>query len=878
MSSSIDSSGTSPWQAALLQAAGKADEPQKVAGRGHESLTQLLLEEGAEVETHSEDEVSPLWRAAELGRVKIVELLLHHGASTEARDKSKRTPLFAAAIKGHYNTLKLLIEAGADVNALDGNGQNLILCLASEKSEKKVKGKSGVTDILLETDIDLEFMDKDGRSALLWASALGKLDLACSLLTCRWPANVRATNHRGKTALHLAAENDQVSLVKLLLEHGAAPQVRSDGGWTALHNAADKGHLGVVSLLLQGNTDVNTTTSSGMTALHWAARNGHTAVVKLLLEVEGIKRNSKDSFDITPMLGAAENGHLDIVQILSPADDGRFLSNDAIGACKGFQATVVDFGMVNRPMNHVKHTVFDLLYGQNEKTQEPLVSTIIRKVPARPKFRWVHLPANNMSWVETLITKHFVENHASDVDGFKALEKTFDNSYSDLSESATETLVADGSSLATSTSGAAPLNEPSSADKIPRSNARRGGKAKKPPESPYNAHGKTFKRTNSFATDSTTSFKGDTRTFDQARKPSRLPARKPERSGNIVLYLPYLHYETDERRKEMSNAVKRSQSTSSGPFHMAMASGCDEQLVNAYLHSTHNLHIRRTLDQFYYHAISTEERDQDQVVYRYTRDKKQELKVFMVDQLWMWILDEDLVVTCFPQRWKQPKNDPLNVLDGIIEDMSSKTQSPVTSVYDLAMLVTGRCCGVFDRHRLGGEAYQFLDMFESSIGEVTEKETKLFKRFNDASALAAQWLRRQRHHSKSQKASNAEGELETDPIFVDTLLDIGEETGLLAETKDIRDELNMISMVLKHQSTILDDLSKALLEEVKGNHNQQRQGEIKRRFREQQKVVDVHLKDVERMDKQAEGIYTSVMTPSTPSRVLFGFTDMKCHP
>src|SRR5437773_10606345 len=69
-------------------------------------------------------------------------------------------------------------------------------------------------------------------------------------------------------------------------------------------------------------------------------------------------------------------------------------------------------------------------------------------------------------------------------------------------------------------------------------------------------------------------------------------------------------------------------------------------------------------------------------------------------------------------RWEQPKNDPLNVLDGIIEDLNSKTRPPIKSVYDLAMLITSRCSGVFDRHRLGNEDYQFLDMFESSIGHV----------------------------------------------------------------------------------------------------------------------------------------------------------------
>jgi hypothetical protein len=59
------------------------------------------------------------------------------------------------------------------------------------------------------------------------------------------------------------------------------------------------------------------------------------------------------------------------------------------------------------------------------------------------------------------------------------------------------------------------------------------------------------------------------------------------------------------------------------------------------------------------------------------------------------------------------------------------------SVYDLAMLITSRCSGMFDRHRLDNAEYQFLDMFESSIGQVTNNETELFDDFNRASFAAA---------------------------------------------------------------------------------------------------------------------------------------------
>ncbi|KAL8799893.1 MAG: hypothetical protein Q9182_005550 [Xanthomendoza sp. 2 TL-2023] len=132
--------------------------------------------------------------------------------------------------------------------------------------------------------------------------------------------------------------------------------------------------------------------------------------------------------------------------------------------------------------------------------------------------------------------------------------------------------------------------------------------------------------------------------------------------------------------------------------------------------------------------------------------------------------------------------------------------------------------------------------------------------FNEASKDAARWLTCQRLRGNSQLLSKSSGDNDTmrDHTFVDTLLDIGKETALLAETKDIRDELNMISMVLKHQISVLEDMMNALLDEAKGPHNHEQQSEIKKRYKEQHKVVEVHLKDVERMDKQAEGIYTSL--------------------
>lgn len=229
----------------------------------------------------------------------------------------------------------------------------------------------------------------------------------------------------------------------------------------------------------------------------------------------------------------------------------------------------------------------------------------------------------------------------------------------------------------------------------------------------------------------------------------------------------------------------------------------------------------------------------------------------------------DLVITCFPQRWDQPKNDPLNVLDGIIEETNAKTRPPIQSVYDLAMLITSRCSGMFDNSRLDDQNYQFLDMFEHSIGVVTDRESRLFSRFNRASAQSAQWL--QRHRRRRGSRSILTGSLDPDDDrtdkdhadgFPDALLDIGVETSLLAEIKDIRDELNIITGILESQLLTVGYLEGFVTEELRGEGSRRTTdavvSDIRRRASEQKRSLESKHKDVNRMDRQAMSLYDSL--------------------
>ena len=68
----------------------------------------------------------------------------------------------------------------------------------------------------------------------------------------------------------------------------------------------------------------------------------------------------------------------------------------------------------------------------------------------------------------------------------------------------------------------------------------------------------------------------------------------------------------------------------------------DTKMLRSFVHHDSPLHIRRTLDQFYFHTLeNTSNRDCDQVVHRGTRAAKEgKTRIIMVDQLWLWILDD----------------------------------------------------------------------------------------------------------------------------------------------------------------------------------------------------------------------------------------------
>jgi hypothetical protein len=112
--------------------------------------------------------------------------------------------------------------------------------------------------------------------------------------------------------------------------------------------------------------------------------------------------------------------------------------------------------------------------------------------------------------------------------------------------------------------------------------------------------------------------------------------------------MPYLNWATEDERTKLNRIIKEvTEAKESGKLSGAnIALGKSdryERLVWNYLYDEHPLHVRRTLDQSYYNTLNcTEARDVDQIPYKYFSENFKDSHmhpVLMVDQLWLWVLD-----------------------------------------------------------------------------------------------------------------------------------------------------------------------------------------------------------------------------------------------
>lgn len=151
------------------------------------------------------------------------------------------------------------------------------------------EGRIDVLTALLQRGLDVNTAERDGTTLLGVAARNNNLAMVDMLIANRASPNRR--NNYGDTPVLLAASQGKTDIVKHLVAAGA--EINAPG-WTPLHYAVYGGHAELAEYLLAAGADVERRAPNQRTTLMIAAQVGNLPMSKLLVQ-HGAKVSAVDS-------------------------------------------------------------------------------------------------------------------------------------------------------------------------------------------------------------------------------------------------------------------------------------------------------------------------------------------------------------------------------------------------------------------------------------------------------------------------------------------------------------------------------------------------------------------------------------------------------
>ncbi|KAG5747480.1 hypothetical protein H9Q70_009843 [Fusarium xylarioides] len=207
----------------------------------------VLVDAGADINSLGPDG-TPFYLAAYFNSIKVVELLLEHKPDLETRcpegdfTDAGYTALHCAAYYGYNELLRLLLEGGADIEAKTPKGGTPLILAVATNNEESVK-------ILLEYKLDIDAIDVFGSTAILCLPNPANLSVVRRLINRG--ASLTLRNKEKYTPLGQAVVNGDLPLARMLSLEKVDLNAEAAGNGTALHIATEECNIDMVKVLTE---------------------------------------------------------------------------------------------------------------------------------------------------------------------------------------------------------------------------------------------------------------------------------------------------------------------------------------------------------------------------------------------------------------------------------------------------------------------------------------------------------------------------------------------------------------------------------------------------------------------------------------------------
>ncbi|EXK43271.1 hypothetical protein FOMG_05903 [Fusarium oxysporum f. sp. melonis 26406] len=245
---------------------------------------ETLIEKGAKADFPDINGQTALMEASKRGHNRIDELLLENQSNVDQQDHKGDTALMKACIGDHADVIELLVAANARLDIENDKGDTALDHGGRYCGEDSIKR-------LLHQSTDPTIRDQHSGTVLISASHWKRPNIVSLILE---DAKLKPTSKFINLALSEACSDSNEKIVRLLIDHGANPDmpldIESNGGdfFRPIHMAAIRGEKTGVQILIERGASVNLRSSGGLLPLDYAMRyHGEDPSIADLLRKHG---------------------------------------------------------------------------------------------------------------------------------------------------------------------------------------------------------------------------------------------------------------------------------------------------------------------------------------------------------------------------------------------------------------------------------------------------------------------------------------------------------------------------------------------------------------------------------------------------------------